>query len=184
MIVSIYGIKLGSGDVRDKTLLSSYEDLSAFLFSKRLTTFVEINIVLFCFGVMVAYFVTLMDVGIDVMEELYPEKIGQGYIYMERWFTVSILAVIFIFPLSLKRTMSAFRYSSFICVTAIVWTTIVVLIKAEYQLVNDKDHSWFDDIKYYTTWNGIFEALPVFVFAFCCQVNVFSIYTELQGAIS
>ncbi|TYZ63089.1 hypothetical protein PybrP1_002619 [[Pythium] brassicae (nom. inval.)] len=82
-LLTVYTIRLliRAGDL---TNLKSYEDLSLFCFGKKAAIFVEVNILVFCFGIAVAYLVTLGDI-IEPLGVLY---FGAESLLAQRWVNV------------------------------------------------------------------------------------------------
>jgi amino acid permease len=87
------------------------------------------------------------------------------------------------FPLSLLEKINSLRFTSFFGVAAIFYLVFSTI----YQSVSALEHGGWD-----STWGrasavntdffSIVQAAPIIMFAFTCQVNVFSIYDELERA--
>jgi len=80
---------------------------------------------------------------------------------------------------------SSCRFSSLFGILSIfflVFTTAYHSIEA--LVTNGFDHSWglADVTLWPTSFSNIISATPIIMFAFTCQVNVFSIYEELEDA--
>lgn len=170
--VSIYSIRLLI-ECRDATLLNSYEDIAIEYFGKPMTLFVEWNIILFCFGTCVAYIVAVGDIIYPVAVALLGQQTAPTHTALIIAFVLCIM-----FPLSFVSKINSLRYSSMAGVLAIVFLVAAVALRAAQRIANGYDWGavvWFNwDVR------SIFTSIPIMLFAFTCQVNVFSIYTELH----
>ena len=89
--------------------------------------------------------------------------------------------ILIMFPLSLLEKINSLRFTSFFGVAAIFYLVFVTAYASIMELIQ---HG------YAMTWGlaplivpdlfSIVEAAPIVMFAFTCQVNVFSIYDELE----
>jgi len=96
------------------------------------------------------------------------------------------IGVFIIFPLSLMRNMSSLRFTSLLSVSCSIFLTICLFI--QYFVLCDEYNSciWKQSVINNNhlasfTWNGILTAVPLFIFGFNCQPNVFPIYMELEA---
>eukprot|EP00474_Spongospora_subterranea_P002232 CRZ02690.1 hypothetical protein [Spongospora subterranea] len=171
--VTIYSINL-LVCCRDETRLSSYEDLSVYCFGKRLSMIVDLSIILFCFGCGVAYIVATHDILAPIIRHQFPDHPllhNKGLIM-----SVSVTAIMF--PLSLVEKMSSLRFSSLLGVLSISYLVFAIVYDSAVGILS---HG-LPPLMHYAIRPGwsVFRALSIIMFAFTCQVNVFSIYTELQ----
>lgn len=174
-LLTIYTIRLliRAGDL---TNLKSYEDLAVYCFGKKVAIFVEINILIFCFGIAVAYLVTLGDI-ITPLGEIY---FGTASLLAQRWLLMTIACVSIMLPLSLLKDISSLQFSSILGVLSIIFLVVAVCIRSIMHASQSglpKDISWTINL---TQGPDFMLSVPIVMFAFTCQVNVFSIYTELQ----
>ncbi|CCI42555.1 unnamed protein product [Albugo candida] len=173
--LTIYTIRLLTHAAK-LTKLNSYEDLALFCFGKKAAIFVELNILVFCFGISVAYLVTLGDI-LTPLGELY---FGNDSILSKRWALMSFSCGVIMLPLSLLRDISSLQFSSILGVFSIIFLVIAVCIRSVmYSISNGVAKSIYWGFNYS---NGLqfMLSVPIVMFAFTNQVNVFSIYTELQ----
>jgi len=119
-LLTVYSIHLLL-HIRSKTRLASYEDLATQAFSSKGAIFVEVNIILFCFGTCVAYIVTLSDIICPVLELFLPHSF-----FTSRAFVVIALTIFVLFPISLIEKMSSLAFASFLGVFAIVYLVATV----------------------------------------------------------
>ncbi|DBA01645.1 TPA: hypothetical protein N0F65_010296 [Lagenidium giganteum] len=173
--LTVYTIRLliRAGDL---TNLKSYEDLALYCFGKKVTIFVELNILIFCFGIAVAYLVTLGDI-LTPLGELY---FGASSLFAQRWLLMSIACGTIMLPLSLLKDISSLQFSSILGVFSIIFLVIAVCIRSVMYAAESglpKDITWTINLE---DGPDFMLSVPIVMFAFTCQVNVFSIYTELQ----
>ncbi|OQR81920.1 sodium-coupled neutral amino acid transporter [Thraustotheca clavata] len=174
-LLTVYTIRLliRAGDI---TKLKSYEDLALYCFGKKVEIFVELNILVFCFGISVAYLVTLGD----IISPLGALLLGDDSFWAQRWVLMTLFCVTIMLPLSLLKDVSSLQFSSMLGVFSIIFLVLAVAARS-IMTINENglatDLHWGINLS-----NGpnFMLSVPIVMFAFTCQVNVFSIYTELQ----
>ncbi|KAG1708989.1 hypothetical protein DVH05_022621 [Phytophthora capsici] len=174
-VLTVYTIRLLIR-AEDITKLKSYEDLAMYCFGTKMTIFVELNILIFCFGISVAYLVTLGDIITPLGELCF----GVESIFAHRWVLMTISCGSIMLPLSLMKDISSLQFSSILGVLSIIFLVVAVAIRSiMYASANGipEDISWTIDL---SRGPNFMLSVPIVMFAFTCQVNVFSIYTELQ----
>ncbi|KAG6961885.1 hypothetical protein JG687_00007466 [Phytophthora cactorum] len=174
-VLTVYTIRLLIR-AEDITKLKSYEDLAMHCFGTKMTIFVEVNILVFCFGISVAYLVTLGDIITPLGELCF----GMQSIFAQRWVLMTISCGTIMLPLSMMKDISSLQFSSILGVLSIIFLVVAVAIRSiMYASVNGipEDISWAIDL---SRGPNFMLSVPIVMFAFTCQVNVFSIYTELQ----
>uniref|UniRef100_H3GW21 Amino acid transporter transmembrane domain-containing protein n=1 Tax=Phytophthora ramorum TaxID=164328 RepID=H3GW21_PHYRM len=174
-VLTVYTIRLLIR-AEDITKLKSYEDLAMYCFGTKMTIFVEVNILIFCFGISVAYLVTLGDIITPLGELCF----GMQSIFAQRWVLMTLSCGTIMLPLSLMKDISSLQFSSILGVLSIIFLVVAVAIRSiMYTSANGipKDISWTIDL---SRGPDFMLSVPIVMFAFTCQVNVFSIYTELQ----
>jgi amino acid permease len=88
-----------------------------------------------------------------------------------------IFWALFMFPLSLPREINSLRYASFIGITAILYLVASIVIHSAMNGVEHHSHA-IKEVKFGT---DMLLALPLCMFSFCCQPNVFEIYVEMKN---
>jgi amino acid permease len=162
------------------TSLNSYELITVHLFGPRVASLVELCIIVFCFGTCVAYIVAIgdiLDAGvIQVFHDSLPSYITREACMIIFWGTV-------MFPLSLFEKINSLRFSSLFGILSIFFLVFTTAYHSIDSLItNGFSKSWglADVTLWPTSFNNIVAAMPIIMFAFTCQVNVFSIYDELE----
>ncbi|RHY23698.1 hypothetical protein DYB32_009086 [Aphanomyces invadans] len=130
--LTIYSISLlmRAGDI---TKLKSYEDLAMYCFGKRAELFVEVCIMVFSFGIAVAYLVTLGD----LITPLGLLVFGPDSIWSTRWFLMSLFCATIMWPLSLLRDMTSLQFSSMLGVFSIIFLVVAVAIRSGMHIHQD-----------------------------------------------
>ena len=167
----------------DATNVRSYEDLTVHLFGRGMGLFVEANIIIFCFGTVVAYTVTVGDILRPVIEML--PLAGWVRACFSSSMSVGQVAAILVFwgclmlPLSLVDKMSALQCTSLFGVLSLMFLVLSVMAHASWSwAVDDGDEN--QDVKLWAPSLASFPAMSIIMFAFTCQVNVPSLYEELH----
>lgn len=160
---------------KTRTHLKSYEDLAVYCFSKRFALFVEVNIVLFCLGVLVAYIVA----AADIVHPIIILAFGNHFFLAKRSILILIFVTFVMLPLSFYEKVNSLRFASMIGVLSIVYLVFAVAIVSIMDLSLNGFPSLTTSELFDFSWD-IFLSIPIIMFAFTNQVNVFSIYTELN----
>ena len=165
------------------TNVRSYEDLTVHLFGRKMGVFVEVNIIVFCFGTLVAYTVTVGDILRPVLQ------MCGGWEWMQACFnsTMSLgqVAAVLIFwgglmlPLSLVDKMSALQCTSLFGVISLFYLVLSVIVHATWASIAEPLPA-LEPIKLWSPSMSTFPAISIIMFAFTCQVNVPALYEELQ----
>ena len=180
--------------------LETYEELSHWLFSKRIEHVVEAQIIIFCYGSSIAYIIAVGDI-LDPIRKLH----GMPSVLQDHYGRQLVMLVFFTFmmlPLSLLKNVNALRFSSLLGVVS-----ILILVSATiYHCVTHRLEDWhwerkeIADGSFSTSGSGwtpesiddpkvswaVFASnailpVPLILLAYTCQVNVFSIYQELKN---
>ena len=161
-----------------RTGLGSYEVLARTLLGRPAEWLCGAVMVVFCFGTAVAY---IIAVG-ELAKPLLPAQALLPAAFRGRWGLRLITFLywsITMFPMSLKREINALRYFTLIGVAAIVYFIIVIVAHAAQsqgalraKRLADLDFARFD--------NNMVVGLSLILFAFCCQPNVYEVYSELH----
>lgn len=129
--------------------------------------FVELNILVFCFGISVAYLVTLGDI-VTPLGQIY---FGAGSVLAERWVLMTISCGCVMLPLSLLKDISSLQFSSILGVLSIIFLVVAVSIRSLMIACANglpEGISWAINLD-----NGpnFMLSVPIVMFAFTCQVR-------------
>lgn len=151
-------------------------DSSFFAVSKltypKAALFFDAAIAIKCFGVSISYLIIFGDLMPEICEALGFEAqflLSRGF-----WITFSIISLA---PLAFQRRLDALKYTSFTALLAVVYLFVVVAI---FYFSPSREPLPKGDIVFFKWSGAFFTHLPVFVFAFTCHQNIFSVYNELQ----
>ena len=164
----------------------SYEELTVHCFGKRMGFFVELNILIFCFGSVIAYTVT---VG-DILEPLLATKTVRAVApWLDRQLVMCLFWAACMLPLSLVQRLSALQCSSLFGVCSLFYLVLSVVahalltrvyghtddLRAEVSALYGRN----DGVLLFSAGPTSLEALAIITFAFTMQVNIPSLYEEL-----
>ncbi|KAJ9449816.1 Vacuolar amino acid transporter 6 [Diplonema papillatum] len=167
--------------------LDSYEDLTLHLFGRRTEFFVEFQIIAFCYGTAIAYIVAVGDI-LDPVRKLgfMPSLVKDHY---GRQLVIIVFWTLFMFPLSLLKSVNSLRFSSMLGVVSILTLVAACVYHCSIKRLTDwrfdcpTDDPHCDvDLRWFRFDGQTLLALPLIMLAYTCQVNVFSIYGELKNA--
>ncbi|KAI8925385.1 transmembrane amino acid transporter protein-domain-containing protein [Entophlyctis helioformis] len=141
---------------------------------------IDLAIAIKCFGVSVSYLVICGDLMPQVSQGLYAGTLLPTDLLLSKkfWITVSILAIA---PVTFLRRLDSLRYTSAFALMAVVYLVYVVLVFYASPPATGMPlpPPTFDEIEWFKPSTDIFTTLPIFVFAFTCHQNIFSVYNEL-----
>ncbi|KAJ2018523.1 hypothetical protein GGI13_004857 [Coemansia sp. RSA 455] len=150
---------------------SSFFSVSKLTYPKA-AVFFDAAIAIKCFGVSISYLIIFGDLMPEIASAL--GFSAQLLLSRSFWITVAIIALI---PLAFQRRLDALKYTSFTALLAVVYLFIVV---AMFFFTPTRKPLPKGDIVMFKWSKEFFTHLPVFVFAFTCHQNIFSVYNELR----
>ncbi|KAJ2504304.1 hypothetical protein IWW47_002591 [Coemansia sp. RSA 2052] len=155
---------------------TSGRDSSFFAVSKltypKAAVFFDAAIAIKCFGVSISYLIIFGDLMPEIANALgfsAQHLLSRGF-----WITVAIVALV---PLAFQRRLDALKYTSFTALLAVAYLFIVV---AMFYFTPARKPLPKGDVVLFKWSKEFFTHLPVFVFAFTCHQNIFSVYNELR----
>lgn len=156
---------------------SSYEEIAKAAFGPGFALLVEVNIVLFCFGTAVAYMITVGQISHQVLDAVFGDVLSGTLLQPNTVLMLTTLVILL--PLSLLDSINDLRFASLAGVSCILYLICVV------GYVFSRSHisptlRGLEALEPKGGITGIFKMLSLSIFAFCCQPNVPSIYTELE----
>lgn len=128
-----------------------------------------------CFGVAVSYLIILGDLMPQVIRSFFHHA-EDNEILMDRRFWITLSIITAVGPLSYLRKLDSLKYTSLIALFAVAYLVIIVI----YHFITPNfPPPPPESIEYIHFTTKIFGQLPVFIFAFTCHQNIFSVYNEL-----
>lgn len=138
----------------------------------------DLAIALKTFGVAVSYLIIISNLTPQVIHAAFPSAEDSTYL-MDRRFWLTVFMIIII-PLSFLRKLDSLKYTSVVSLFAIGYLVILVV---GHCIVGDTEA--FRGKVVFFQWSGpvkFLSSLPVFVFAFTCHQNIFSIVNEIRDS--
>ncbi|KAI8375737.1 transmembrane amino acid transporter protein-domain-containing protein [Choanephora cucurbitarum] len=154
---------------------ASFSSLSKLTWPK-LGVFFDTAIAIKCFGVAVSYLIILGDLMPQVILSFF-HGAKDVELLMDRKFWISLSMITAVGPLSCLRKLDSLKYTSLIALFAVVYLVAIVVyhyFSPSYPLPPP------EAIEYFRFSTKVFGQLPVFIFAFTCHQNIFSVYNELR----
>jgi len=161
----------------DANNVKSFATLSSKLYGHKFKILVDFNTFLLNFGICTSYVVIVGTLLSDFAKYAY----GGDYFTSRAQILLPIAPLVFL-PLSCLKRLDALRYVSFVALTFLcAFVLIIVMIASgmgNTHIKHEKEHEHVKLVGNQVL--KIFESLPVIFFAFVCQMNIPSLYTELR----
>ena len=183
------------GDIGRKYNLRKYEDIVAKLFSKKLSTFLGIVMILNQSGMIILYQVIMYKLLGGVINELF----NIGYTNVEEFVEESFwsqknikfivcyfITITILFPLCRLKTISRMRYASTFGILSLFLLIFIVLIECPFYY-NRNITRGGQKINYMDIKPGFkkdmqfFRAISTIIYAFACHVGVFPVLNSLHN---
>ncbi|KAF9193256.1 hypothetical protein BGZ51_003775 [Haplosporangium sp. Z 767] len=140
-----------------------------------------------CFGVGISYLIIIGDLMPQVVRSLSSMAFaaaggdGSGDMDPQWWFLIDRRFWITVFmgiigPLSFLKKLDSLKATSALALTAVVYLVVIVIY---YYINPEQELPSGDEIRRVRFSSDFLTTLPVFVFAFTCHQNIFSVYNEL-----
>ncbi|KAI7903070.1 transmembrane amino acid transporter protein-domain-containing protein [Cokeromyces recurvatus] len=155
---------------------ASFSSLSKLTWPK-LGIFFDMAIAIKCFGVAISYLIIIGDLMPQVIRSFFYHADDRVQLLMDRRFWITLSMITAVGPLSYLRKLDSLKYTSLIALFAVAYLVIIVL----YHFISPNyPPPPPESIEYFHFSTKIFGQLPVFIFAFTCHQNIFSVYNELR----
>lgn len=149
----------------------SYFSLCQMTYPQLLVIF-DAAIAIKCFGVGISYLVVIGDLMPKILESLG----GSGW-SRERNVWITVFLVFLVAPLSYLKLLALLRYLGIVALFSVLY--LVCLVVEHW--VRDADPNRVVDLVGPVSWRLTLTSFPMFVFAYTCHQNMFSIVNELQA---
>ena len=160
----------------DATGCFSFEELSAQIIGKRTGHLVELCIIIFQYGTLVAYTIAVGDVlspllALDAVRDAAP------------WLTRDLVMVffwaLFMLPLSFVTAISSLQITSLFGQLSLLYLVLAVAVHSALDVAAAPDATFWRVEAFGPDLGAASSAAAVIMFAFTCQINVPSLYQEL-----
>lgn len=143
------------------------------LISQKLSIIFDLAIAVKCFGVGVSYLIVVGDLIPQIAAAF-----SDNRLLMNRNFDITMVLFIIVAPLCFLRKLNSLRYASMIAISSVVYLCIMVIVHFLFQ--SDEIKSLKGEVSYGFPKNEAspLTTLPIFVFAYTCHHNMFSIINE------
>ena len=144
-----------------------YEELAKYLLGKKGYYAALASMFLFAFGAQIAYLVIIGDT-IPVLTGLHRE------------FTIGVVSLFMILPLSLLKDMSMLSYTSLAAITADILIIVLVILTAPKSAYSQNIHPSLGKGTLSLFSSRMFAGIGTLSFAFVCMHNSFIVYRSLE----
>jgi len=184
------------------TELKTFEEMAVRAAGRKFALFVEMNIILFCFGTAVGYLISVGDIAETIIDACFERGMhlhgvdgASGHqqvnvvidglpvwqqMILDRRFILFVVTFGVLLPLSVTEKLNELRFTCFLGVAAIVFLSLAVAIQF---LLQGMDTS-LSSIGAAVLPPDLFRPVRAFslvIFAYSCQSNVPAIYCELEN---
>ncbi|EJS44006.1 avt6p [Saccharomyces arboricola H-6] len=138
----------------------------------------DLAIAIKCFGVGVSYMIV---VG-DLMPQIMSVWTKNAWL-LSRKVQISMIMLFFVAPLSFLKKLNSLRYASMVAISSVAYLCVLVLVHyvaPSEEILHLKGHvSYFFPQQTHDV--NVLKTLPIFVFAYTCHHNMFSIINEQKS---
>jgi amino acid permease len=103
--------------------------------------------------------------------------VAQDSFLRSKYFWGPVITTFVTFPLSLAKMISMLRYTSLLSFLAVVYVTFIILSEFFALRSGDTTHLFDNATPIEVNVFGIFEGIPLIIFAYTCHPNVVPIYS-------
>lgn len=144
----------------------------------QLSVVFDLAIAIKCFGVGVSYLVVIGDLMPKITESLLNDSfLDKHPVLLERNLWITVFMATIVSPLSFLKKLDSLKYASMVALSSVVY--LVVLVFVHFLKDDIVDKGPVEVFKPYST-SAIFASFPIFVFAYTCHQNMFSLVNELE----
>ncbi|KAJ3253037.1 hypothetical protein HDU77_004773 [Chytriomyces hyalinus] len=140
----------------------------------------DLAIAIKCFGVSISYLVIIGDLVPSILHSIYPGNDSSSLLFSKVfWISVAMALLI---PVAFAKQLNSLRHTSALALCAVVYLLAIVL--GNFAFAANGEHGMptrpeWSDIVWFKIDSEFFRTLPIFVFAFTCHQNIFSVHNEL-----
>ena len=158
--------------------LRNLDDMATRAGGKCLSKTLQLAMILYALGACIGYQIFIAEMFAYIFSALIPSALDFIDSFEFRLVVNVPCAALVLFPLSLKRDMSALAFAGVLSVGALTYTLIVMLIETPFYY---KEYVHADQTIIYAfklDWN-ILTSFSLVFFAYTCQMSLIPVYSEL-----
>ncbi|XP_069757050.1 sodium-coupled neutral amino acid transporter 7 isoform X2 [Narcine bancroftii] len=137
----------------------------------------DVLVAIYTFGTCTAFLIIVGDQLDKILEGLLHTAEVDDHWYSDRKFTISVLSVLVILPLSIPKEIGFQKYASTLSVLGTCYITVIVIIK---YIWPDEDIIIGDIPTRPSSWMAVFNAIPTICFGFQCHVSSVPVFTSME----
>ena len=174
MIVSLYSCQL-LVLAAEKTGKLTYESIGQELYGPGMRKFADINMIINNYGTVIGY--------IQLLKDLIPNAFAlfgiENLLLRSSYLWGSLITIGLVYPLSLKKEISALRYTSFLSTCSCFYLAFAIIFSFFMETTDINSAIANAPIAEFGAYN-ILTSISLVVFSFTCHPNVIPIYEELE----
>lgn len=171
-VATMYSVRM-LAFLRDQANVVTYEELGAKLIHPKMKIAVATAVMGFCFGITIVYVIAIGDIVHPLTDNDHWPEAFRGD--SGKRITTIIFWVLFMWPLSLLKEINSLRFASAFAMVTLLG--LVAMIAVHFSL-NLPDFS--QTLVWYQFDFTMLCALPTIFFSYCCQMNAFEVYHEMN----
>uniref|UniRef100_A0A6Q2YI81 Sodium-coupled neutral amino acid transporter 7 n=1 Tax=Esox lucius TaxID=8010 RepID=A0A6Q2YI81_ESOLU len=141
----------------------------------------EVAIAVYTFGTCIAFFIVIgdqLDRLIAAITHLPDGAVG-GHWYLDRKFTICVIGILVILPLSIPKEIGFQKYASALSVIGTWYVTIVIVLKYVWP---DKEMTPGYIPTSPSSWSAVLNAMPTICFGFQCHVSSVPVFNTMRSS--
>jgi amino acid permease len=149
------------------------------------TLAVDLAVAIKCFGVATSYLIVIGNLMPDAMRGILPHDSASVLLNRHFWITVASIAIA---PLAAQRSFSSLKYTATLAigfvsflVTMVFAYAVVPQLRTETCAGSGRSCDKRHDVWAFGSVSAVLRVLSIFVFAFTCHQNIFSVCNEIKA---
>jgi amino acid permease len=149
------------------------------------TLAVDLAVAIKCFGVATSYLIVIGNLMPDAMRGILPHDSTSVLLNRHFWITIASIAIA---PLAAQRSFSSLKYTATLAigfvsflVTMVFAYAVVPQLRSETCAGSGRSCDKRHDVWAFGTVSQVLRVLSIFVFAFTCHQNIFSVCNEIKA---
>ncbi|QLG73348.1 hypothetical protein HG535_0E04320 [Zygotorulaspora mrakii] len=147
------------------------------LINPQLSIIFDLAIAVKCFGVGISYMIVIGDLVPQIME-----TVTSNTILLNRNFHITLIMLLIVSPLCFLKSLNSLRYASSVALSSVAYLCVLVIIHFLFPSEEINELKGTVSIGLPTRGNNPLTTLPIFVFAYTCHHNAFSVFNEQKNS--